>query len=116
MPASEQISRLTPYARRLLDDDYLQDELGRLFTNLRDGSRRARREGPAQATTDQKLKSQLSAALVAATHIGRALQQPKPEPPKRHRARRVVLVAAVAGAATVGYRQLTANGSVSLDG
>lgn len=113
MAVSEQVSRLAPYAQQLLDDDYVQDELGRLFTNLREGSRRARREGPARATTDKKLASQLSAALVAATHIGRALQQPDPEPPKTHRVRRVVFVAAAAGAATVGYRQLTANRSVS---
>jgi hypothetical protein len=115
MSASEQISRLTPYAQRLLDDEDVQAEFGRLVRNLRDGSRRARRTGPAQATTDRKLRSQLSAALAAATHIGRALQEPAP-PPKRHVLRRVVIVTAVAGAATVGYRQLTADRSVPADG
>jgi hypothetical protein len=114
MPATEQISRLAPYARRLLDDDYVQDEFDRLFTNLRDGSQRARRQGAAQAATDRQLRNQATAALAAATHIVRALNQPEPAP-KRHRVRRLVLVATVAGAATVGYRQLTAKGSVQRD-
>jgi hypothetical protein len=115
MAASEQISRLTPYAQRLLDDDYLQDEIGRLFTNLRDGSRRVQRTGPAQATTDRQLRKQLAAALAAATHIRRALREPEP-PPQRHLVRRVVVIAAVAGAATIGYRQLAAEGPVQSDG
>ncbi len=115
MAVSDQISRLTPYAERLLDDDSLQEEFGRLFTNLRDGARRAQRTGPAQAATDPKLRNQLSAAIAAATHIGRALQEPEP-PPKRHLVRRVLVVAAVAGAATVGYRQLTADGTAPGDG
>jgi hypothetical protein len=114
MDASEQISRLTPYTQRLLEDDYLQDEIGRLFTNLRDGSRRVKRKGPAQATTDRQLRQQLAAALAAATQIGRALKQPEP-PPKRHLVRRIVVVAAVAGVATIGYRQLTAEGPVRSD-
>ena len=115
MPVSEQIYRLTPYAQRLLEDDYLQDEVGRLFTNLRDGSRRVRSKGPAQAATDRKLRNQLSAALAAATHIGQALKEPEP-PPKRHLVRRVVIVTAIAGAATVGYRQLTAGPTAPVDG
>jgi hypothetical protein len=64
MPATEPMSRLAPYACRLLD--------------------------------------------------ARALNQPEPAP-KRHRVRRLVLAATVAGAATVGYRQLTAKGSVQRD-
>jgi hypothetical protein len=116
MAASEQISRVAPYARRLLDDDYVQDEVDRLFTHLRDSSRRARRTGPTQAATDRRLRNQLTAALAAAAHIARALHEPEPEPPKRHGVRRTVLFATVAGAATVGYRQLTAKGSVQRDG
>jgi hypothetical protein len=85
MPASEQLSRLAPYARQMLDDDYVQDELGRLFTSLRDGSQRARRQGPAQAATDRQLRNQLAAALAAATHVVGALKEPEPEPPKRRR-------------------------------
>jgi hypothetical protein len=115
MPASEQISRLAPYARQLLDDDYVQDELDRLFTNLRDGSQRARRKGPAQAATDRQLRNQLTAALAAAAHVVGALNEPEPEPPKRHRLRTLTLTVVVAGVTYAGYRQVTAEGSVQHD-
>jgi hypothetical protein len=116
MPASEQISRLAPYARQLLDDNYVQDELDRLVTNLRDGSQRARRKGAAQAATDRQLRDQLTAALAAAGHIVGALKAPEPEPSKRHRLRTLTLTVAVAGAAYAGYRQLSADGSGQGDG
>jgi hypothetical protein len=112
MPASEQISRLAPYARQLLDDDYVKDELDRLFTNVRDGSQRVRRAGPAQAATDRQLRNQVTAALAAAAHIVGALKEPEPELPKRHRLRTLTLTVAVVGGAYAGYRQLTAEGSV----
>jgi hypothetical protein len=116
MAASQQISRLAPYARRLLDDDYVQDEFDRLFTNLRDGSRRARGKNAAQAATDRHLRNQLTAVLAAAAHIGRALNETEPKPSKRHRLRTLTLTVAVAAAAFVGYRGLTAEGSVRRDG
>ena len=81
MPASEQISRLAPYARQLLDDDYVKDELDRLFSNVRDGSQRVRRTGPAQAATDQQLRNQVTAALAAAAHVIGALRASSPNHP-----------------------------------
>jgi hypothetical protein len=115
MPASEQISRLAPYARRLLDDDSLQEQFDRLFTNLRDGSQRARRKGAAEAATDRKLRTQLTAALAAAGHIARALNEPEPKPSKRHGIRTLTLTVALAGAAFVGYRQLSSEDSAWAD-
>jgi hypothetical protein len=116
MAVSEQISRLTPYAQRLLDDDSLQDEFDRLFTNLRDGSQRARRKGATQAATDRQFRNQITAALAAAGHIAQALNQPKPKPVKRHRIRALTLTVAVAGGAFVGYRQLTSGDAAQADG
>jgi hypothetical protein len=116
MLVSEQISRVAPYARQLLDNSYVQDELDRLFTNLRDGSQRARRKGAAQAATDRQLREQLTAAVAAAAHVVAALKEPEPEPPKRHRLRTLTLTVAIAGAAYAGYRQVTAEGSVQQDG
>jgi hypothetical protein len=116
MPASQQISRLAPYARRLLDDDYVQDEFDRLLTSVRDGSRRARGKSAAQAATDRQLRNQLTAALAAAGHIARNLNEPAPRPRKRHRARHLTLTLAIAGAVLMCYRQLTAEGSVQRDG
>jgi hypothetical protein len=115
MAISQQLSTVAPYARRLLDDDYVQDEFDRLFANVRDGSRRLRRQGPAEAVTDPQLRTKVTAAIAAAVHIARALNEPEP-PPKRHRVRRTVLAVAVGGAAVAGYRQLTAGGSVQRDG
>jgi hypothetical protein len=114
MAASQQLARVAPYARRLLDDDYVQDEFDRLFTSLRDGSRRARRKGPAQAATDRRLRSQLAAALAAAAHIARALNEPEAKPRKRHWVRRLLLLVVIACVA-VGVRAVTAKGSVQRD-
>jgi hypothetical protein len=116
MAVSEQISRLIPYAQRLLDDDYVQDEFDRLFTSVRNGCRRAQGKSVAQAAGDAKLRNQLAAAVAAATHIARALNEPIPTSPKRHWARSLTLVLAAGGVALIGYRQLTARGSVQRDG
>jgi hypothetical protein len=109
MTVSQQLSTVAPYTRRLLDDDHVQDEFDRLFENVRDGSRRLRRKGPAEAATDPELRTNLSAAIAAAVHIARALNEPEP-PPKRHRIRRTVIAVAAGGAAVAGYRRLTAGG------
>jgi hypothetical protein len=106
MPASDQLSRLAPYAQRLLDDDAVQGQIDRAFSNLRSGAKRARGKGPKQAASDRKTRRQLTAAAVATTQIVRALREPSP--PKRHRGRRVAALSLLAGAAVVGYRQLSA--------
>ncbi len=105
MDASQQLSRLAPYARRLLDDDALQDQFDRAYVNLRDGTKRARGKGAKQAVGDRKTRRQLGAAAAAATQIVRALREP--EPPKRHLGRRILVLSGIAGGAVVGYRQLT---------
>jgi hypothetical protein len=115
MAPSQRLADLAPYARRLFEDDYVQDELDRLFKSVRDGSRRFRRKSAAEAATDPELRAKVMAALAAAAHIARALNEAPSTPPKRHRLRRLVLVIAVSGAAVAGYRQLTVAGSVKRD-
>ena len=105
MPASEQLSRLAPYANRLLNDDAVQDQLDRAFSNLRGGSKRARGKGAKKAVSDRKTRRQLSAAVMATTQIVRALREPPP--PKRHLGRRLAVVSLIAGGAMVGYRRLS---------
>jgi hypothetical protein len=105
MPASEQLSRLTPYARRLLNDDAVQDQLDRAFSNFRDGSKRARSKGAKKAVSDRKTRRQLSAAAMATTQIVRALREPPP--PERHLGRRLAVVSLIAGGAAIGYRRLS---------
>jgi hypothetical protein len=113
MPASEQLSRLAPYAKRLLDDDAVQDQFDRAFSNLRSGTRRARGKGAKKAVSDRKTRRQLSAAAVATTQIVRAVRQPPP--PERHLARRFVAISLLAAGATVGYRRLSAATPASAD-
>jgi hypothetical protein len=106
MPASERLSRLAPYARRLLDDDMVQNQIDRAISNLRGGTRRARGKGAKKAVSDRKTRRQFSAAAAATTQIVRALREPPP--PKRHLARRVAALSLLAAGATVGYRRLSA--------
>jgi len=105
MPAPERLSRLAPYAERLLNDDAVQDQLDRAFSNLRSGSRRARGKGARKGVGDRKTRRQLSAAAVATTQIVRALREPPP--PTRHLGRRLAVVSLVAGGAMIGYRRLS---------
>lgn len=106
MAATEQLTRLTPYVNRLLEDDKLQEQIVRGFTNLRDGVQRASSRGPKKATTDRKVRRRLGAAATAGTQIVRAMREP--EPPPRHRGRQLLALAVIAGGAAVGYRQLAA--------
>lgn len=106
MPASEHLSRLAPYTKGLLDDDMVQNQIDRAFSNLRSGTKRARVKGAKKAVSDRKTRRQFSAAAVAATQIVRALRQPPP--PKRHLARRLAVISLLAAGATVGYRRLSA--------
>jgi hypothetical protein len=105
MAVSEQISRLTPYATRLLEDGDLHTQIVQGFTNLRDGTRRARSKGVKKASGDRKVRRQLAAAATAGTQIVGALREP--EPPPRHHGRRA-LALVVAGGAVVGYRKIAA--------
>ena len=107
MPASERLSRLAPYAERLLDDDGVQDQIDRAFSNLRSATRRARGQGAKQAVNDRKTWRQLGAATIAGTEIVRALREPPPR--KRHRGRRLAVLSLLAGAAVLSYRQLEAS-------
>ena len=106
MATSEPVSRLTPYVNRLLEDDALQKQIVQGFTNLRDGTLRARSKGVKKAAGDRKVRHRLTAATTAGTQIVRALRDP--EPASRHRGRKVVMLVVIAGGAVVGYRQVAA--------
>lgn len=114
MPASEQLSRLAPYAQRLLDDDAVQDELDRAFSHLRSGAGRVRRRGAKNAVSDRQTRRQLSAAAIAIIQIVRALREPRPS--RRRRGRQLAMLSALAGAAAVGYRRRSATTPGATDG
>jgi hypothetical protein len=103
MSTSDRVGKVAPYLDRLLDDDYVQDQVRELVTDLRQGATRAKRKGPKKAVNDKRVRRQLTAAAVAAGRAARLLREP--EPPKRHPIRRTLGVAAVAGAAAALYRR-----------
>ena len=103
MSAGNRIGKAAPYLGRLLNDDYVQDQVRELVTGLRQGGTRAKRKGANKAVSDRRVRQQLAAAAVAAGRAARTLREP--EPPKRHLVRRTLSVGAVAGAAVVIYRQ-----------
>jgi hypothetical protein len=100
---SDRIGKVAPYVGRLLSDDYVQDQVRELVTDLRRGTKRAKRRGAKKAVSDKRVRRQLTAAAVAAGRAARTLREP--EPPKRHPVRRTLGVAAIAGAAAAIYRQ-----------
>jgi hypothetical protein len=104
MGASAQLSRLAPYAGRLLEDDAVQQQLDRALANLRSGSRRARRQGARKAARDPRTRHKLSAAATAGLQVARAMREPPPAP--RHTGRRIVVLSLLAGAGTIVYRQV----------
>jgi hypothetical protein len=109
MSIAELINRLTPYAGRLLDADYVHEQVTGALSSLRKRSRRANRKGARRAATDPGVLKQVGAAAVAAMEVIRVLQQP--ERPKRHRVRMIALVLVAAGIAAVAYRQVAGEGS-----
>jgi hypothetical protein len=108
MSTSDRIGKVAPYLGRLLNDDYVQDQVRELVTDLRQGARRAKRKGAKKAVSDRRVRRQLTAAALAAGRAARTLREP--EPPKRHPIRRILGVTAVAGAAAAIHRQLRSSG------
>jgi hypothetical protein len=101
MNTSDRIGNVAPYLGRLLSDDYVQDQVREIVTDLRQGTARAKRKGARNAVSDKRVRRQLTAAAVAAGQVARILREP--EPPKRHPIRRALGVAAIAGAAAAIY-------------
>src|SRR5829696_3509336 len=97
------MARSQPIAiiERVLDDEYVHEQVAAAGAGLRDTYRRARRLPPAVAVQDKTLYRQVRAAAAALTAAGRrAAGKPPPEPPRRHR-RPLLLVIAAAGAVVV---------------
>ena len=104
MKTSETAGRLTPYVRRLLDDDYVHDELRKLVVDVRRSASRAKRIGPERAVTDKRVRRHAAAGVSAAAQVIRALNEP--EPTKRHRVRRLVTLTLIGVVAFTAYRNL----------
>jgi hypothetical protein len=97
------VSRVTPYVRRLIEDDHVQDQIAEALTELRRSSRRVKNKNAREALTDRRLRSQLQRAAGSLNEAVRALNEPPP--PKRHRFLSVVVVAAATGGAAYAWQQ-----------
>jgi hypothetical protein len=87
-------TRATAVLERLVDDDYLQEQLGAGAARLRAAYRRARAVRAEEAVKDKKLYDHLRGAAGSLTEAGRrALGKPEPKPRRRWRRLPVLLVA-----------------------
>ena len=93
------------YIERLLDEPYVQEEVGHAASRLRDAYGRASARRARDAVQDQKLYAQVRDA---ATSLVSAVRVLGGEPPPKHRGRRLVVLlglgAVVAIAANEGLR------------
>jgi hypothetical protein len=102
MTATGQLSRITPYVSRLLNDEYVQEQVGQALTELRRSSQRAKGRRPTEALTDTKLRAQLDRAITSLANAREALTEP---PPKPRRLKRALLLMAPIGAALAWQRR-----------
>jgi hypothetical protein len=105
MSRTAPFSSAASYALRLLEDEDIQDQIGQALAQLRRGQRRATSQKAADALTDRKLRGQVRSAAEALIAAGRAASAPPAA--KRHPVRRVLVLAAAAGAAGLAWQKLT---------
>lgn len=98
MAKTDKAKSALPYARRLLEDEYVQEQLRSAAGALRTAYGRARNERAA-ATEDKQLYGQLRQAATSLRKATNALQRPKPEPKKRRLRKAATLAFAVGGSA-----------------
>jgi hypothetical protein len=89
------------YAQRLLNNEYVQENLAQAVDSLRAAYRRASKRR-VEPTRDEKLRRQVRAAALSLTEAASALKAGR-QKPKRRRGRRVIVVLAlgVGGAAAL---------------
>jgi len=93
--AENKAKAAVPYIRRMLEDEYFQEQLRSAVGNARMAYQRARKQ-PAQAPQDKALHRNLRQAATAVRNAKLALK-PAPPPPKR-RGRKLAVAALAAGA------------------
>ena len=104
MASTDTLTRLSPYAERLLDD-YIYDQLDDASVKAQDAYARFRGRPTAKALEDKRLRNQLKGAAASMRRAALAASGREPEP-KRSRAPRVLLLlAAVVGIAVLVKRR-----------
>lgn len=91
MAATETLTKLGPYAERLAENDYVQENLRSAAQNLRAAYARSqkRRVEPAR---DKKLRAQMQAAASSISEAGKALASGRQKPKKNWGRRLLVLL------------------------
>jgi hypothetical protein len=90
-------SRAVAILERVLDDDYVHEQIGMAAGGLRDTYRRARRLPPDVAVQDKTVYDHVRTAASGITAaVKRVAAKPPPEPPRRRRGP-LLLVIALAG-------------------
>ena len=93
-------TQATDVIERLLDDDYVHEQLATAGAGLRDVYRRARRLPPQKVVQDKTIYDRLRQTAGGVTNAARRVagrRKPAPEPPRRRRGL-LVLVVLAAGA------------------
>ena len=98
MAKTRKAKSAVPYARRLLEDEYVQEQLRNAAGGLRSAYERARRQR-GQATEDKRLYRNLREAATSIRKATLALQRPKPKPKRRRIGKIAILAFAIGGTA-----------------
>lgn len=102
MTATGQLSRITPYVARLLEDEYIQEQIGQAFDELRRSARRAKGRKASEALNDQQLRNQIRSAVGSLTNARRALDE---SPSDHDGSRRTFVLTAAALAAVLAWQR-----------
>jgi hypothetical protein len=88
------------YAQRLLDNEYVQDNLAQAVESLRSAYRRASKRR-VEPTRDEKLRRQVRQAALSIREAASALKAGRTKPKPRWGRRVIVVLAVGAGAAAI---------------
>jgi ferric-dicitrate binding protein FerR (iron transport regulator) len=112
MAKTDKAKSALPYARRLLEDEYVQEQLRSAAVALRTAYGRARAER-ADATEDKRLYGHVREAAISLRKATTALQRPKPAPRKRRFRKAATLAFALGGSAWLTGKLQSQQGAAS---
>jgi hypothetical protein len=98
MAKTAKVKRTLPYLQRLVQDEYVQDQLREAAVGLRKAYGRAASKRT-QAPDDKKLYGSLRRAATSIRNATVALR--RPEPPPKRRGRKLLIITVAAGAAAM---------------
>jgi hypothetical protein len=97
-----------PYLQRLVEDDYVHDQLSEAAMRLNKAYRRGKRKKAAEAAEDKKLYAHVRGASASLRRAVTAVQR-KPPPEPKHRARKLAAAGVAAAGAALAWRAMNAS-------